>query len=125
MTRLSLSWLSEDYPHLAKTLADAAGQMPPGARGPSGIGPFQAPTVVEHHLLDAVEVSQNGRVTDLRRALRPVFPEGDIPDRVMAALAMLGACLAGTGSLLGAGRLAGRTANGGMNRSPLPTGSAK
>ncbi|MBB2164759.1 hypothetical protein HLH26_09440 [Gluconacetobacter sp. 1b LMG 1731] len=102
MARLPLSLLSEDYPYLARMLADAAAMMPPGALGLAGIMPFQAPvvTTVEHHLLDAIEIAQNGRVTDLRRALRPLFPEGDIPDRLMAALAMLGACLAGAGYIL-------------------------
>ncbi|MFW7266404.1 hypothetical protein ACMAUO_00380 [Gluconacetobacter sp. Hr-1-5] len=102
LARLPLSLLSEDYPYLARMLADAAARMPHGTMGLAGIMPLQAPMVtpVEHHLLDAIEIAQNGRVTDLRRALRPLFPEGDIPDLLMAALAMLGACLAGAGYIL-------------------------
>ncbi|MBB2206619.1 hypothetical protein [Gluconacetobacter takamatsuzukensis] len=99
LARLPLSLLSEDYPHVAGMFARAAAQMAGGTMERPGIMPFQAPmvTATEHHLLDTVAISQNGRITDLRRALRPVFPEGDIPDHLMAALAMLGACLAGAG----------------------------
>lgn len=102
MARLPLSLLSEDYPHLARMFADAAAGMPPGTMGLAGIMPLQASMVstIEHHLLAGIEIAQNGRVTDLRRTLRPIFPEGDIPDRLMAALAMLGACLAGAGYIL-------------------------
>lgn len=102
MARLPLSLLAEDYPYLARMLADGAARMPPGTMGLAGIMPVQAPVVtkLEHHLLDAIEIAQNGRVIDLRRALRPLFPEGDIPDQLMAALAMLGACLAGAGYIL-------------------------
>lgn len=102
LARLPLSLLSEDYPHVAGMFATAAAQIPAGATGPAGIMPFHAPavTAIEHHLLDTIEISQNGRITDLRRPLRPLFPEGDIPDHLMAALAMLGACLAGAGYIL-------------------------
>lgn len=102
LAHLPLSLLSEDCPHVAGMFAAAAARMPPGMMGQAGIMPLQAAeiTPIEHHLLDAIEVSQNGRVTDLRRALRPAFPQGDIPDQLMAALAMLGACLAGAGYTL-------------------------